>query len=443
MAIIPQKSLFSWRDVEELGDLERLVLVLKTLPDEELMRTLEAERGRGRNDYPVRPVWNSLLAGIVLGHDSIESLRRELCRNAQLREQCGFDPVLGARAVPPAWVYSRFLKVLMRHQALIDAMFDQLVEKLRAELPGFGRVLAIDSKALRTAARGRKRDEEPKGRDGRRDVDATWGVKRRQEKARDGRLYEKVIKWFGYKLHLLADATYELAVGYDVTRASVSDITQAPKLVKGLKKRHPELVAGTEALAADKAYDSGPFASQLWDDPELRIKPVIAIRDCWQDGEATRLVRGQRNVVYDYQGNVYCHCPCTGVRRAMAFGGFEAARGTLKYRCPARHYGLACRGRQRCAVRGAVRIKLEEDRRVFTPVARSSYKWRRLYAKRTAVERINSRLDVSFGFERHFVRGLAKMKLRVGLALVVMLAMALGRVREKRAGLMRSLVRAA
>jgi len=126
----------------------------------------------------------------------------------------------------------------------------------------------------------------------------------------------------------------------------------------------------------------------------------------------------------------------------MAFGGFEAARGTLKYRCPARHYGLACRGQQRCAVRGAVRIKLEDDRRVFTPVARSSYKWRRLYAKRTAVERINSRLDVSFGFERHFVRGLAKMKLRVGLALVVMLAMALGRVREKRAGLMRSLVRA-
>ena len=86
---------------------------------------------------------------------------------------------------------------------------------------------------------------------------------------------------------------------------------------------------------------------------------------------------------------------------------------------------------------------MEEDRRVFTPLARSSYKWRRLYAERTAIERVNSRLDVSFGFERHFVRGLAKMQLRVGLALVVMLAMALGRVREKEAGLMGSLVRAA
>jgi hypothetical protein len=76
-------------------------------------------------------------------------------------------------------------------------------------------------------------------------------------------------------------------------------------------------------------------------------------------------------------------------------------------------------------------------------MARSSYVWQDTYAKRTSVERVNSRLDVSFGFERHFIRGLAKMRLRMGLALVVMLAMALGRAREKRAGLIRSLVRAA
>ena len=53
----------------------------------------------------------------------------------------------------------------------------------------------------------------------------------------------------------------------------------------------------------------------------------------------------------------------------------------------------------------------------------------------------NAQLRAVRGFERHFIRGLSKMQVRVGLALVVMLAMALGRVREKRAGLMRSLVR--
>ena len=60
-----------------------------------------------------------------------------------------------------------------------------------------------------------------------------------------------------------------------------------------------------------------------------------------------------------------------------------------------------------------------------------------------AVERVNSRLDVSFGFEQHFIRGQAKMRLRMGLALVVMLAMAYGRVKEKQQDKMRSLVGAA
>jgi hypothetical protein len=36
------------------------------------------------------------------------------------------------------------------------------------------------------------------------------------------------------------------------------------------------------------------------------------------------------------------------------------------------------------------------------------------------------RRDVSFGFERHYIRGQEKMQLRAGLALPVMLAMALG-----------------
>ncbi|MCR4420306.1 MAG: transposase, partial [Clostridia bacterium] len=113
MAIIPQPRLFGWEEIEELGDLERLQLVLKNLPDEELMRDLERERKNGRDDYPVRAVWNSILAGIVYQHPSIESLRRELRRNAQLRQLCGFDPARGEKAVPPAWVYSRFLKKLM------------------------------------------------------------------------------------------------------------------------------------------------------------------------------------------------------------------------------------------------------------------------------------------------------------------------------------------
>jgi len=127
----------------------------------------------------------------------------------------------------------------------------------------------------------------------------------------------------------------------------------------------------------------------------------------------------------------------------MAYAGFEQQRQALKYRCPAKHYGLKCKGEKQCPLKKAVRIPLAVDRRVFTPLARSSYKWKDLYKKRTAVERVNSRLDVSFGFEQHFIRGQEKMHFRCSLALCIMLAMAVGRVKEKRPDLIRSLVKTA
>ncbi len=439
MARIPQKQLFCWQEVEELGDLERLKLVIEHLPDEALIQALEQQRGRGRDDYPIRPVWNSILAGIVFQHQSVEQLRRELSRNAQLRWLCGFDLLKGQAAVPPPSAYSRFFALVMKHADLVDAMFDSLVEQLRELLPDFGRILALDGKAIQTHARRRKGLSEMDP-DGRRDVDANVGKKTYRGVRDDGTVWKKVTSWFGYKLHLIVDAVYELPVAFEVTRASASEMPQGRALVKELKARHEQLVDDCQILTADKGLDDTTLITQLWDD--CGIKPVIDIRNMWKDGEETKLVDGQRTVVYDYAGTVYCHCSATDQRHEMAYGGFEADRQTLKYRCPARQYGLTCQGRRRCPVRGSVRIKLSQDRRVFTPLARSRSQWKTQDKKRTAVERVNSRLDVSFGFEHHFIRGLKKMRLRVGLALVVMLTMALGRAKEKRLDMLRSLVRA-
>jgi hypothetical protein len=46
MAIVPQRQLFRWKEIENLGDLQRLQPALKYLPDEPLMRLLESHRGR-------------------------------------------------------------------------------------------------------------------------------------------------------------------------------------------------------------------------------------------------------------------------------------------------------------------------------------------------------------------------------------------------------------
>lgn len=441
MSILPhreQKSLFSWEDCEALGDLQRLKLALEHMPDELLMQDLEAERGlRGRDDYPVRAIWNSLIAQVVFGHESIASLRRELSRNAQLRWMCGFR---GYR-VPSAAVYTRFMNKLIARTEQVVEVFDSQVAELSAEFESaegesLGEALGIDAKFIQAHARPGKKGLDP---DGRRDLDADYGVKTRYRK--DG-TKEKVPQ-FGYQVHLVADTTYELPVGFEVTTASIAEQPVAHRMMQRLSRRHPAIVDCCEVLSADRGYDTGPFLLELWE--EYRIKGVIDIRNTWQDEpEESRLLGDWANVAQDWQGRVYCFCPKTQTQREMPSGGFEKDRGTVKYRCPAWQYSsVQCAGRDECRVKSCFRVKMAEDPRRFTAVPRGTHRWKDLYAQRTAVERINSRLDVSFGFERHYIRGLARMKVRVGMALSVMLAMALGHIRNKTPDRMRSLVGAA
>ncbi len=61
----------------------------------------------------------------------------------------------------------------------------------------------------------------------------------------------------------------------------------------------------------------------------------------------------------------------------------------------------------RCLLKnyGYSRLILE---RIVTPIDLASYKWTMEYKKRSSVERVNSRLDEFFGFEKHYLRGEVK-----------------------------------
>jgi len=85
---ISQISIFDYSEIENLGDLEKLKLLFGNINDNELCEKLEIERKNGRNDYPVRTMLNLIYAMKIFGHRSIESFRRELNRNSQLRIVC-------------------------------------------------------------------------------------------------------------------------------------------------------------------------------------------------------------------------------------------------------------------------------------------------------------------------------------------------------------------
>ncbi len=449
MATIPQTKLFDWRQIDGASDLDRLRLVLAALPDEDFMVLLEQRRDRGRDDYPVRPTWNALLAGIVFQHAHAASLLRELWRNAELRELCGFDPAKGAAAVPSEDAFGRFLRVVIAHRGKLLAIFDRLVNDLARELPELGAKLAVDSKGIRSFGNPVRDEAKRQGDaagDRRRDVDADWGTKTYKGQHKDGSTWEKLVRWFGYKLHLLVDTVHELPLAFSLTKASAPDCPETLPLLDQLRGRHPAVVERAEELAADKAYDSGELHEELYE--RYGIKPVVDIRKLWKGDETTRPLFANRadHFVYDEQGGVSCICPVTGEQRPLCFAGFEHDRRTLKYRCPAAACGVDCRGRKDCerladvgSFGRVVRVPLDLDRRIFTPIARGTPKWKKAYNRRTAVERVNSRIDQVLGFERHTIRGLHKMETRVTLALIVMLAMALGRIRANQADKMRSL----
>jgi hypothetical protein len=445
MGTIAQGSLFSWKDVERSPEILRLRAILDVLPDQDLIVALIRERKGKRNDYPLEALWNSVIAMVVFGHDGPAALIRELKRNVELREVCGFEVAEGEGAVPPEWVYTRFFGKLMAHGDLLEKLFETLVERVRVVLPDFGQHLAIDGKALSSWSE--------------KDPDGAWGKKTYRGVGKDGKPWEKVTKWFGYKLHLIVDATYELPVAFEVTQANVADTSRLAPMLENLKKKHAELLERAESFSADRGYDDGGDKALVYD--EYDMLPLMDTRDMHQEKAGGKMRPLDETVsdtiYYSGTGDVCCKVDPFAARdeqrfMRMQYMGFEADRQTLKFRCPAAAFGIECKNREACRCQSSVRdgaygrvvrVPLARDRRLFLPCHRHSYAFARGYKRRTAVERVFSRVDQVYGFEHHYIQGKDKMQTRVGLALIVMLATAVAWAQAGRLENIRSLRRAA
>jgi hypothetical protein len=289
------------------------------------------------------------------------------------------------------------------------------------------------------------------------DPDADWGSKGDGSSSSTNRGWQRVTSWFGYQLHLIVDARYELPVAFEVEPASASEVERILPLVDDLKAANPEIIERCHDLAADRGLDSGKVNRTLCQNH--RIRPIIDNRALWKLEKHEQLYDPARpitrqlkpgstdNIVYSERGNVFCVCPITGQQTAMAFWGLDG--NALKYRCPAAACGASCKGRTQSELAAlgktssfgrVARVPLDTDRRIFTPTPRDTHAWNLADNRRQSVERVNARLDQNLGFENHTIRGLAKMRARIGLALVVMLATALAFARKGQLDMVRSLV---
>jgi hypothetical protein len=420
MKIAITKPLFAWDALEDSPSLQSLRLLLESIPDHQLLESLRAARGKGRDEYPVEVLWGTLVLAIALRHVSIDACLQELRRNPALRLLLGID---GEEKVPGPDNMSRFLATLGQepHLAHLRRVFDTQVGRLGAVIGDFGAATAGDS----TGLSGRAAVSEAL-----RAAEVEQGLPqpsggRKEYKDDDGNV-TKVVEWFGYKLHLLVDVKHEVALAYHVTDTKAGDNERIAELVVQAEGNLPP--DRIKTLAYDKAADDGAVHEFLH---EAGIKPLIRNR-VFKLEEPEKVLGGSTplNIVYDQAGTVYCY-DCTGptpVRHPMAYIGHERARDTLKYRCPARHGDWDCPSDARCNGERTygltVRVKQDVDLRRFPSIPRATKQFERLYKGRTAVERVNARLKVFWGIDDGQVYGSRRFHGHVGAVMVVHLAFA-------------------
>jgi hypothetical protein len=421
MHIAITRPLFAWETLEDSPSLGTIQQLLASLPDAPLLDGLRRHRDRGRNDYPVHILWGVVLLRILLRHISFEATLGELRRNAGLRELIGLG---SEREVPKAWNVSRFLEVLGQepHRTRLREIFDTMVRRLAVGVPDLGQNTAGDSTALHARP---KNDAKAVA------AETAAGLPQptagRKEYTDEEGNVTKIVEWFGYKLHLLVDTKHEVSLAYETTSANASDGQTLPALVAQAQANVPE--DRMQTLAYDKAADDGKVHQQL---AAAGIRPVIEIRRLWKD-DLERLLPGHdgtSNVVYDEAGTLYCYdrTPEIPVKHPMAYIGYEPARGTIKYRCPARHKGWSCPSEAVCNAGKeygkTVRVDGTLDLRRFPPIPRATKKFERLYRGRTSVERVNARLKVFWGVDDGNIHGARRFHGMVGAVLVVHLAFA-------------------
>lgn len=380
-----------------------LALVLEALPAEKLLAALEKEHWTGRKGYWVRGMWACLIAGVLYGCKTRVELVRLLRRDKEVRMICGFNKGY----LPSDDALGRFLKKLIKHEALLEECFRVLVERLRQLVPDFGAKLAVDSTDIKAYSNGHR--EKPS------DADARWGAKGAGHKVGKGNNSGHIYYWFGYKLHLAVDAVYELPMSFIVTPANESDTTHMKPL---LQKAIPEGTGSKpEAVIGDKGYDSQDNCRSVFQ--EYGAAPIIPIRE--KEG-------AQLPDICNAKGTPLCSCGL-----AMTYWGRDG--NYLKYRCPQAVGKGVCQSRFRCSTSPygyVLKLPILQDPRRHSPVPRETKKWKRLYKLRTAIERVNSRVKGLLGLDHLTLRGIAKVTVRSLLSLLVMLAAAAGMAQRHR-----------
>ena len=330
----------------------------------------------------------------MLDLDSTNALIRRLQDNPELRLICGFS------SLPHRTTFNRFIIRLGDHLDLVDSCLAALTDKLADILPGFGENVAIDSTVVVTHSNPNRRNKTTGECS---DPEASWTAKRSEDRKNE-------LDWFfGYKLHMIADANYGLPIGGYTTTASCSDFHELPVLLDKARAEHGWF--GPRHVMADRGYDSRANHEAVI---ERDAVPVIAIRKPNKRGDDMGMLEG----IYTPDGRP----TCIGLA-PMQYVGSDPRRGQL-FRCPPG----GCHLRDRKGVRYCQDeewLNRKDNPRLFGQIPRWSREWKQLYRLRQSVERVFKSMKESRRLAGHYIRGFRKLALHAAMSTLAFSATAL------------------
>ena len=174
------------------------------------------------------------------------------------------------------------------------------------------------------------------------------------------------------------------------------------------------LLKNTKAVMADKGYDSVNFRKFI---EEKGMIAIIPPRHMWGEEESHQYK--DTPLYYNQDGEVFYRTEDYQMIE-LIYKGYDQSTDSLRYGFHPKYNDNRI-----------FRINRSEDIRIFPKVSQQSHKFERLYNKRSAIERINGRLDRDFMFENHTIRGLEKITLYVTMACLCTLGFAYSKVKKR------------
>lgn len=384
MSIVLQPTLFDIDYLLELDVNERYTEIFSPINFGPILRLFQKDSEVGA---PITVNYEACFRAIVVryieGIDTMKALVRRLKDDLKFKLSVGF---LYSQQVPSEATFSRIFQVLSQDVYSMTVLNEALLHAINDEFAIFEEDIAIDATAIEGHSKPKKTTNPQ--------IDSTidqrnmstaaildslpvypsWSGKKNSQ--------GKTTYWFGYKGHYAVSTESQYLLASLFTSAFVADMNIAIPLMRqvaslGLSDCH---------IMMDKGYDAAAIYEEAHD---LSFEPIIDHKKPPEgDGEFDAFFAPTCLLEYGYK-----------------YDSFDKRYDALKFvkpetncrDCPLQHEGMCQK---------VIKIKQTTDVRRYAHPARGTDAWKRLYKKRSAVERVNAYLKEYFQLNQtRFVRG--------------------------------------